>query len=301
MNPVIALAIAAGCTATCRKACTSGAYCHAATACVEDCLQRGNTVPICEVDCLLSIGGGDREVWRCLRHEAVRARLAGNKQHFARPAAPTRSSPEDERRQRQQRSAHCLPPEGLQPRSPAAGGGGGGGGGGIGGGGIGGGGGGGTGAGTGGGGSAAAQYRLLSTDFSLAPDITDLSEAGFDGTRRVGLMMTRWRRGATFGVLENKLLAHTLLQALEIPQADVLYGSFATKALGAWPRYNRTALLRSLAQHGRSFVLKSATNGGNADVLVMTPSKWAAGGWTKAKVACRCRERWDGSPPIAVE
>jgi hypothetical protein len=133
-------------------------------------------------------------------------------------------------------------------------------------------------------------HPLLSTDFSLAPELTQISEAAFDGTARLRMMMSRWRRGAAFGLLENKLLAHSLLDTLGIPQADVLYGAFATKALGPWPRYERAMMLRAL-RTSREFVLKSATNGGNADVLVMTEAKWAREGWTLPRVAAFA-ERW---------
>lgn len=40
--------------------------------------------------------------------------------------------------------------------------------------------------------------------------------------------------------------------------------------MGAWPRYDRAQLEASL-EGQRRFVLKSATNGGGADVLLMTP------------------------------
>ena len=125
----------------------------------------------------------------------------------------------------------------------------------------------------------------LNQDFSMLPELKD---AGFalDGSQRVQWQLRRWRRGPTFGVLENKLLGHTLLDALALPQQEVLYGAFATKALGRWPKYSRAELVKVVSgDPSHAFVLKSATNGGNADVLVMTPAKWDASSWTADKVA----------------
>ena len=60
----------------------------------------------------------------------------------------------------------------------------------------------------------------LSTDFDLRPELLGFSDdAAFDGTARMHLMMNRWRRGPTFGVMENKLLASTLLDVLGLSQA----------------------------------------------------------------------------------
>jgi len=105
----------------------------------------------------------------------------------------------------------------------------------------------------------------------------------FAGTERVTAQLSRWRQGPTFGLMENKLLAHSLLDALHVPQPEVIYGAFATKPLGRWPAYSRANFTRAL--HGkRHFVLKSATNGGNSDVLVMTPARWEAESWNPAKL-----------------
>ena len=56
--------------------------------------------------------------------------------------------------------------------------------------------------------------------------------------------------------------------------------------MGEWPRYERAAFLGALRRLERmDFVLKSATNGGNVDVLVMDRAKWEREGWTVAKLA----------------
>ena len=71
--------------------------------------------------------------------------------------------------------------------------------------------------------------RTISDDFWLLPEVA----APFEGTERVMAQLKRWRAGATFGLMENKLLSHSLLEALNVPQPAVLYGAFATKSLGA--------------------------------------------------------------------
>ena len=42
---------------------------------------------------------------------------------------------------------------------------------------------------------------------------------------RLQVMMRAYRRGRTFGVLENKLLSHTAVSRLGLPAVPVLYGS----------------------------------------------------------------------------
>ena len=47
--------------------------------------------------------------------------------------------------------------------------------------------------------------------------------------------------------------------------------------------------------HGKTkFVLKSATNGGNVDVLVMDEHRWASEGWNRFKL--RPLSRTGGTP-----
>tara|TARA_B100000795_G_C22773824_1_gene429093 strand:- start:20 stop:538 length:519 start_codon:yes stop_codon:yes gene_type:complete len=108
---------------------------------------------------------------------------------------------------------------------------------------------------------------------------------------RVQLQLRRWRRDPIFGIIENKLLQATLLSSIEnARQAPVVYGAFATKAMGAWPRWSRTSLERAL-EGKRHFVLKSATNGGGADVLIMTEERWRHEGWRVENVS-RYAGRW---------
>ena len=70
----------------------------------------------------------------------------------------------------------------------------------------------------------------FSDEFWLLPEVSNVP---FEGTERVMAQLKRWRAGASFGVMENKLLSHSLLEALNVPQPAVLYGAFATKSLGA--------------------------------------------------------------------
>ena len=143
------------------------------------------------------------------------------------------------------------------------------------------------------------QAAPLCPAFSLLPEVR---EAGYRLTprARIELMMRRWRREPLFGVIENKLLSHTLLASLHVPRVTIVYGAFATKSLGRWPKYDREYLEDAIAGLGpsssRAFVLKSATNGGGADVLLMTPERWRSEGWSMRNVTAYAekflRTRW---------
>lgn len=128
--------------------------------------------------------------------------------------------------------------------------------------------------------------RKINSDFSLLPDIEEidfLKDFNFD--TRILWMMRRYRNNPTFGLLENKLLSHSLLKELGIPQARVFYGAFATKPLGDWPMFDRQDFLRTMNQtkevvEDHSFVLKPVSNCYMTHVLVMTHEKWEQEGWT---------------------
>eukprot|EP00965_Chrysotila_dentata_P204958 6182662-Pleurochrysis_carterae.AAC.1 len=72
---------------------------------------------------------------------------------------------------------------------------------------------------------------------------------------------------------------------MKVPQLTVRYGAFATKSLGGWPRYVRSELMEVIASRDKKFVLKSVTNGGNMDVLVMNDAKWRDEKWSVDRVA----------------
>ena len=106
---------------------------------------------------------------------------------------------------------------------------------------------------------------------------------------RLRLMMGAYRRAKTLGVLENKLLCHTVVKNLGMPAVPVLYGAFAHTALGEWPAYDQKALYAALRRHGlgarRPFVVKPASDGTNYGLLVMEPKRWRRENWTEALVA----------------
>ena len=158
--------------------------------------------------------------------------------------------------------------------------------------------------------SSAGALHRLSTDFSLLPEMETDFHFQLSARQRIQTQLRRWRHHAIFGIVENKLLCHSLLATLlsragaadggplgggAVRQAPMLYGAFATKSLGAWPRYERQGLLAALGDR-REFVLKSATNGGGADVLIMTRARWEREGWTGHNVSAYAErflsQRW---------
>ena len=130
----------------------------------------------------------------------------------------------------------------------------------------------------------------VSPAFSLLPEMRQ-HKYELSAPLRVQLQLRRWRRDPIFGIIENKLLQATLLSSIaNARQARVVYGAFATKAMGTWPIWSRTSLERAL-EGMRHFVLKSATNGGGADVLIMTEERWHREGWRVENVS-RYAGRW---------
>ena len=130
----------------------------------------------------------------------------------------------------------------------------------------------------------------VSPAFSLLPEMRQ-HKYELSAPLRVQLQLRRWRRDPIFGIIVNKLLQATLLSSIaNARQARVVYGAFATKAMGTWPIWSRTSLERAL-EGMRHFVLKSATNGGGADVLIMTEERWHREGWRVENVS-RYAGRW---------
>lgn len=132
----------------------------------------------------------------------------------------------------------------------------------------------------------------LNPDFDLQSKLGDL--ASFSSATRLHIMGRQYREGRTQAMLENKLLVTSLLRRLQIPAVRVLYGGFASHALGEWPQYKRTdfaAALRSLIIAGkRQFVLKSATDGMSQNILIMNADKWTSQGWTVDRVTQTAEE-----------
>ena len=132
--------------------------------------------------------------------------------------------------------------------------------------------------------AAPASPPCVSLSFSLLPEVR-LHAYDLPALLRVKFQLRRWRRDPIFGIIENKLLQATLLSTFaNARQAQIIYGAFATKAMGAWPRWSRASLLQAL-EGRRHFVLKSATNGGGADVLIMTEERWLRESWTPDNVS----------------
>eukprot|EP00929_Paragymnodinium_shiwhaense_P098331 TRINITY_DN5981_c0_g2_i3.p1 TRINITY_DN5981_c0_g2~~TRINITY_DN5981_c0_g2_i3.p1 ORF type:complete len:339 (-),score=62.05 TRINITY_DN5981_c0_g2_i3:326-1342(-) len=98
-------------------------------------------------------------------------------------------------------------------------------------------------------------------------------------------MMRQWRNQPIFGLMENKLLASSLLEEFGVPQCDVRYGAFAHHSLGKWPIYKRSEFKEALKEKLSSkrdpyhFVVKSATSGMGKNVLIMTPKRWHDNRW----------------------
>jgi hypothetical protein len=153
-------------------------------------------------------------------------------------------------------------------------------------------------------------YRL-NADFSVQAEVGDLLGDGADHgdgsasssstmiitkhslskKQRVKWQMRRYRLHPTFGLLENKLLSHDLLDRhFGYPQAKVLYGAFARKSLGQYPQYRRDDFTLFMSQlirrpHGKVFVLKPVSSGASCGVLVMDERKWQRDHWTVEKLA----------------
>ena len=109
-------------------------------------------------------------------------------------------------------------------------------------------------------------------------------------------MMVRWRQAATFGLIENKLLGHSVLKSLGIAQAPLIYGAFGTKAMGEWPHFHAASFTRLITQlAGREdsqFVVKSATNGGSKDVLIV-------GSWLRDATSMKLKIPRPGAAEVA--
>mmetsp|Transcript_2760 Transcript_2760/g.8493 ORF Transcript_2760/g.8493 Transcript_2760/m.8493 type:complete len:393 (+) Transcript_2760:1425-2603(+) len=101
--------------------------------------------------------------------------------------------------------------------------------------------------------------------------------------------------GPVIGVMENKLLAHSLLRRMKLPPTPVLYGAFGAGPLGDWPAYSRDDFIAAMRKHRlgteRSFVVKPASDGTNWGVRVLHPSSWAQGNWSFVRVALEV-ESW---------
>ena len=101
----------------------------------------------------------------------------------------------------------------------------------------------------------------INSDFCLLSELKSL-RFHLSYTQRVALMSRRFRMKRTFGVMENKLLAHSLLRELNVSTPDIYYGAFSHEAMGDWPRYSSATLARVLSKVEPSrWVLKTISGG----------------------------------------
>ena len=132
---------------------------------------------------------------------------------------------------------------------------------------------------------------LVNPEFDLSAELA-ARHYQVSSVDRIRLMLSRYRQGRTPAIMENKLLAHQLLRSMGAPVAPILYGAFGSRALGAWPRYDRAGLVAALQRLRRKdFVLKSATDGMSHNLLLMSDARWRAEAWSPAKAAALV-EQW---------
>ena len=126
---------------------------------------------------------------------------------------------------------------------------------------------------------------LVNPEFDLSAELA-ARRYRVSSVDRISLMLRRYREGRTPAIMENKLLAHTLLRSMGAPVAPILYGAFGGRALGGWPRYERAGLVAAIQRLRRKdFVLKSATDGMSKNLLLMSDARWRAEAWSAAKAA----------------
>ena len=68
--------------------------------------------------------------------------------------------------------------------------------------------------------------------------------------KRVDMMNTRYRSQPVFGVVENKILIKSVLQAMRLPFVEPIFAALADGPAGKWPRFDRTSLVAAVRTHG---------------------------------------------------
>ena len=113
---------------------------------------------------------------------------------------------------------------------------------------------------------------------------------------RLQVMMRAYRRGRTFGVLENKLLSHTAVSRLGLPAVPILYGAFAFTQLGEWPKYAREEMYAALSRHAMPQARVRLRVRAKARVRVPNPNpnpnpnpEQACDGGRASRTQCTCR------------
>ena len=136
----------------------------------------------------------------------------------------------------------------------------------------------------------------INADFNL---LAELTREGFaiSPARRIELMMSRYQTRPIFGIVENKLLAHSLLHSLGVPQLPVEYGAFARHQLGERQHGQRTPLavpqLGSCASSGRAWQLWLARRSQGAPTG--RPAT-ASGARASRLQSCRFQRLWWSTP-----
>lgn len=134
----------------------------------------------------------------------------------------------------------------------------------------------------------------LNEDFSLFYDMNSLIDEDelIENPHDTRIVWQRrlFRKGATFALMENKLLCHSLLLSYGIPKAEIYYGAFASKAMGEWPEYDRNDFISTLktipqVTEDHLFVMKPATGQNSEGTIVMNHKKWIEEGWSFERLA----------------
>jgi len=114
----------------------------------------------------------------------------------------------------------------------------------------------------------------VNEDFELYEDLR-ARQFNITPELRIELQMARLRKLPIFGILENKLLAHSLLHSLGVPTMDVAYGALTRAQLGEWATYAEPPMRAALNRAhgwGSGAVLKPATDGGNVGTILLSGS-----------------------------
>jgi hypothetical protein len=143
-------------------------------------------------------------------------------------------------------------------------------------------------------------YRL-NDDFSLFYEMNALrnpTELTAHRNMRIVWQMRLFRKSPIVGLMENKLLCHSLLVSLGIPKAEIYYGAFASKAMGEWPRYDRDDFIAKLKKvpqvfKDHLFVIKPATGDNAAGTIIMNNKKWIDEGWSLDLLADHVEDLFD--------
>jgi hypothetical protein len=143
-------------------------------------------------------------------------------------------------------------------------------------------------------------YRL-NDDFSLFYEMNALrNPKALTAHRdmRIVWQMRLFRNSPIVGLMENKLLCHSLLVSLGIPKAEIYYGAFASKAMGEWPRYDRDDFIAKLKKvpqvfKDHLFVIKPATGDNAAGTIIMNHKKWIDEGWSLDLLADHVEDLFD--------